>query len=745
MRKEFWKKFFMGALALLLGLVTMANFIHALGIFLSDLGPEYLPLSIVSVSALVLAHSLLNVVAAQQVKADKIFTAAILFFIINYTALFYLPIASFWHSFYFFVIAFFVMWLHEGLLTQFTSSVFTPLQSKRYLPFVFGFMNLGLVLGALFAEPYKTLHELAGIGTLPIAGFGLVLVLIAVVGRQFKSELVKTLHEAHKKDILEEIQEGWRYLFGDSLLYRLLLVAVMLFVGLHISIDFKLKTVIAESFGHEEALIETLALVFMVRSLGAWILNALVVKGLLFRYGVSNLLIFFPASVLIVMIAAALFGLHYPFVIAVFLVFSLSHYSYYEICLSQMLAVVPEKFAHGVHFLIHGLFYSFGMVGFSLLLLFYTNDISLEPTMNTGIIIVLSAMLIPLFMRIKGLYFSQLKANLNGRDEFLKLRSIDLFAEASSIKSGETYLRRMLELPTLKPDVKARVIGSLGVIGNYQTIVDLTQMLLNDTNPKIKLEAIHAINTIIRAAKKLDKVPVTKHYLLRTYEKILLSDVPSYVKSEVIAALKYFDLEDVMSFLERHLHDENVQIQQNVLKTLATFKDRGIIPYLEPFLNDEHLGLQSEAIVGLWQFEEMRIKVLPRLTSLLASHKPEAAAHTLSIIGSIHATWEKDYVHRQLSNENEHIRMHALVTLIELGDIEHVSLFAEKLLGFARQEDVAELDFAFSHYRKFPESVRSSVVKMIQEMSDQDSALMLESFRQSKYVFSNEVAALSVK
>ncbi len=733
----------MGTLAFFLGFVAMANFIHALGIFLLELGPEHLPFSIVAVSGLVLLYSVTNAIAAEKMKADKLFAAAILFFIVNYVALLFLHIGEFAHSFYFFVIAFLVMWLHEGLLTQFTSSIFTPLQSKRYLPFVLGFMNLGLVLGALFAEPYKLIHEFLGIGTLAIAGLFVVLILITIVGRKFKYELTKTLHEAHKSSLFDEIKRGGAYLFGESKLYRILMVVVILFVGLHISIDFKLKTVLGENFGHG-ILTEILGLVYMVRSLGAWLISTMLVRRLLFRYGVSNMLIFFPASVLAITLIASLMGLTYPAVIAVFLVFSLSHFSYYEICLSQMLSVVPEEFERGVHFLIHGLFYSLGMIGFSLILLLYTNDIALESTLNTGVILAVAALLIPISIRMKRLYFGQLKANLNSRDEFLKLQSIDLFSEASSIKSGEPYLRRMLELPTLEGNVKARVIGSLGGIGNAQTIVDLTKILEQDEDPKMKLEAIHAINMIIQTAKRLDAVPVTKHYLLRTYEKVLLSGMPAYVKSEVIAALKYFDLEDVMSFLELHLRDNDVQIQQNVLKTLATFRDRGIIPYLEPFLDSNHLELQSESITGLWQFEEMRIKVLPRLTGLLASNDPKAVECTLSILGSIKATWDKEYVHEQLENGDEHLQLHALVTLIELGDTEHTELFTQKLLGYVQQDEMKELDFALSHYRNFPDSVRNNVVKLIQEMSDEESSALLQAFRDSKFVFSTEIAALSV-
>lgn len=741
-QKELWKKFLLGALALSMGLLAMSNFVHSLGIFLLDLGPEQLPYSILAVSVLVFAHSVLNVFAAERVKADKIFAAAILFFIANYTALLFLPPGSYSHSFYFFVIGFLILWLQEGFLTQFTSSVMTPLQSKRYLPFVFGFMNFGLVIGALFVEPYKWIHELVGIGTLPIAGFGLVLLLIMVSGRLYRQELSETLQEAHKVNLLDEIQKGGRYIFSESRLYRLIALAVILFVGVHISIDFKLKVSLAESFGHG-TLTETLGLVYMVRSLGAWFMSSFLVRRLLFHFGVSNMMIFYPATIVLAGLAAIVFQLHYIAVIALFLVFSLSYYSYYDICMSQMLAVVPKVREHGVHFIIHGLLYSLGMMAFSLLLLLYTRSLALEATINTAVILVASAILVALFMTIKRFYFAQLKANLHGDDEFLKLRSIDLFAEAASIQRGEDYLRRMLELPTLKGNVKARVIGSLGVIGNYQTIVDLTKVVRSDPDPKMKSEAIHAINSIITTGEKLDRYPVTKHYLLRTYEQILLSSVPSYVKAEVIAALKYFDLEDVMRFLENHLHDENAEVRQNVIRTLAAFRERGIIPYLEPFLDDENFLLQREAIIALWQFPEMRVRALPRLAGILASSDPASRESALTIIGSIHAQWEKPYVHRQLEKGDEHARLHALVTLVELGDTQHLQKLTRKMLQLARRGHTEELEFVLRHYRTFPDFVRQTMIRMIQEMKEEDSRAMCEAFKNSKFVFAAEVAALS--
>ena len=741
-KNQFLRKTLLYSIAFILYGLTAANFVHALSLFLGDLGPNVLPYQFVAVSLLIIAYSLLSSYLTPRLQSNRIFSGTLLFFILNYALLMFLPLGSFAHTFYFLVIANFMFFLEELSIMHFLNSLMTPLQAKRALPVIFGFSNLGWIVGALFAPQYQHIHELFGIGTIPIGVLFITIGLVVAASKVFRREIRENFESMEKAPFIHSLKKAFLYVHKESRLYKWLGLVVFLVVGLQLTIEFKLKTVLAHTFSHE-LLTEILGLVFAGKSVLVWLYSTFISQRVLFRLGVGNTLLLYPVSVVITLIIAVFFGLNYIAVIALFVVFSLSHFATYGITTSQILSVVPKGLYHSVYFLLKGLFYAFGLLVFSLSLLVYTYDIRLETSLNTATIAGICLLLIFGTLKVKELYFKDLKENLYKSDLYLKHRSIDLLAEKISIKKGEDHLRRLLNMQKIEKETQARVIASLGVIGNYQTIIDLAKILPSDQPPKVKNQAIHAINEIIRDQKDLRDYPVTKHYLLKAYEGLLLSDVPHSLKLEVISALKYFDLEDVVQFLEEHLTSDNPHMVANTIRTFAEFHERGIIPYIEPYLEDGSAELVSEAIVALWQFEEIRIHLLSRLAGLLSQESTACTRSGLYVIGSIKATWEKGYVLHKLENEDMHIKRYALITLIRLGDNAQISSLIQQMLELAKKGEWEELDFLLSWYRQLDTSTKNTIIHDIQQLKAEDSQHFLKAFKNSKYVFTNEVAELS--
>lgn len=742
MKHQFLRKTLLYSIAFILYALTAANFVHALSLFLGDLGPNMLPYQFVVVSLLIIFYSLLSSYLSPRLKSHQIFTATLTFFLVNYLLLTFLPLGTFAHTFYFLVIANFMFFLEELSIMHFLTSLMTPLQAKRMLPVIFGFTNIGWIVGALFAPQYQYLHEIVGIGTIPVGALLLTIGLVFAASKVFRREIASNFESIEKAPFWHSLKKAFLYVHKESRLYKWLGAVIILVVGLQLTVEFKLKTVLAHTFSHD-GLTEVLGYVFAGKSVLVWAYSTFISQRLLFRFGVSNMLILYPVSVLITLMVAIAFGLNYMAVVALFVVFSLSHFATYGITTSQILSVVPKGLYHSVLYLLRGLFYAFGLLLFSLTLLIYTYDIHLETTLNTAVIASICALLIYGTLKVKDLYFRDLKAHLFRNDQYLKLRSIDLLAEKSSMKRGEDHLRRLLSMQELDREAQERVIASLGVIGNYQTIVDLAQIITSDQPPKVKNQALHAINEIIKDQKDLGEYPVTKHYLLRAYEELLLSDVPHSLKLEVIAALKYFDLEDVVQFLEEHLESDNPHMVSNTIKTFAEFNDRGIIPYVQPYLDSDNAELVSEAIVALWQFEEKRVHLLPRLAGLLMRKEKSCTRSALYVIGSIKATWEKDYVLEQLKHPDSHIKRYALITLIRLGDMGRIDAFIEQMLKLAQKGEQTELDFLLSWYRQLDDSTKGTIIRQIQQRKEEESQQFLNAFRNSKYVFTNEIAELS--
>jgi HEAT repeat protein len=742
MPREYVKKVLLSAIAFLFYATAMLNYIDAVSLFLSQLGAAKLPIALVIISLLVLLNSIISSSIATRIKSDKIFSGVLIFFLINFLVLVFVPQGTSFFMFYYFVLAGFMIYLQEISLINYSNSLLTPLQAKSYLPLIYSFMSMGVIVGAIFAEPYSRFQSNIGVGWLQMAQVGILLGLVLMTSKIFKREIYMNFEESPKQSIYKNIKDSVDFLYNRGKLYFYLAIAIFLFVGLQITLDFKLKAVLADNFA-KDTLTEILGMVFLFRSGLSWLLSAFFARRILFRFGVSNLLIFFPFSILLVTIVGIITQMHYLSVIAMFAVYSISHFVYFGICAAQVLSVVPKNKQQSVYFLLRGMLFAVALIFFSMIMLIFSYDISLEPLLNTGMIIGISIILLYIMFKSKDMYHEELKENLYKDDVYLRDRSIELMAEKVSKDRDEIHLRRLLNMPNVNWCTKSKVLLSLGIIGNYQTIVDLAKILVSNENPRLKSEAIHAISMIINKGKHLNKYPVSKHFLLEAYERVLLGSDPLYVKMDVISSLKYFDLDDVIEFLEKNLNSKNILIKTNAIKTMATFEDRGIIPYIEPFLQSKNLSVLGTTIAALWQFEEMRIVLIPKIGEMLVNKNVSAIKNSLYLLSFIGLTWERDYILRQLEHKNPHIRLQALLTLVQLGEAQRLDDLVKKMLWLTKTDNKNELEFVLSRYRHFSPGTKKLLIRKIQQMKESEAQNFYKAFRDSKYVFKWEEGELS--
>ncbi len=736
------KKLLLSATAFLLYALVMANYIHAASLFLTFLGPEKLPYALVASASFILLFSFLSSVISIRFASHQMFFGMMAFIFLNFLVLTFVTTGTAVHVFYFMILSLILANVQEILMLNFANSMLTPLQAKSFLPTVISYMSIGAITGAFFALPYQEIHEALGIGYLPMTGLLILMLLIIVTSRFFKKEIYANFSPQSLKTYKQDFKSSLKLIFDSTNLYKLVGVIVILAAGIHVMMEFKLKTVLSMNFGHVE-LTEVLSLIYMINRIAVLVMTTFFAKKLLFRFGVTNMLITYPVMLFSALGLAVVFQLNVYAVILAYIVYNIFQLAFFGISTTQILSVIPKKNQQSVFYLIRGILTAAATVVFSLILLIYSYNISLESTLNTGMTMAACVLLFYAGIKTKEKYEITLKENLFKEDEYLKLKSIDLLAEKVSKDRGEKDLRRLLNIPTISQDVRSRVMASIGIIGNYQTIMDLTKVLLSTESSKVKVEAIHAIDNIIRKQKDFNRFPVTKHYLLQAYEKILLSDQPQYVKMEVIDDLKYFDLEDVIDFLEKNLQSESTNIRANTIKTLASFNDRGIIPFIEPFLGARDLQIRASAIVSLWKYEEMRPILTAKIARLLTLKSEEAVQNSLYVIGSIDAQWDKDYVLRQMDHDNPHIRTFALLTLIQLGETTRLDDLVKKMLMLVKEDDHTEIEFILSHYRYFEEGVKKTLIRKIQQMKENEAQYFYNAFRDSRYVFNWEESQLS--
>lgn len=742
MKPDTLKKLLLSATAFLLYAIVMANYVHAASLFLTALGAETLPFALFASAIFVLFFSLLSSILSIRFAPHQTFLGVIFFIFLNFFILTFVTKGTMVHVFYFMVLSTIISNVQEILLLNFTNSMLTPLQAKSFLPKIISYMSMGAIFGALFARPYQEIHEAIGIGFLPMITLLVLILLIIITSRIFKRDIYANFSPQKISTFKNNFKESLKLVFDNSNFYKLVGVMVFIVAGINIMMEFKLKTVLSLNFDHV-VLTEVLSLIYMFNRIVIWVISAFFAKKILFRFGVTNMLLIYPITLLAAFGLAIIFNLNLIAVILLYITYSIFHLVFFGISTTQMLSIAPKKNQQTIFYLIKGLLLASATVVFSLILMIYSYDITLEATLNTAIITTSCVLLFYVGLKTKKQYERKLKENLYKEDEYLKLKSIDLLAEKVSQDHGEKDLRKLLTIPSISQDVRSRVMASIGIIGNYQTIMDLTKVLLSSEKSKVKVEAIHAIDNIIRKQKDFNKYPVTKHYLLKAYEKILLSEQPLYVKMEVLDVLKYFDLEDVIESLEKNLQSSNMNIRANAIRTLASFNDRGIIPFIEPFLGARNLRVRVAAILGLWKNEEMRPELNIKIAKLLTLKSNNAINNSLYMIGAIGSKENMDYVLKQMDHNNSHIRTFALLTLIKLGETLRIDDLVNKMLKLAKDDDWTEIEFILSHYRSFEEGVKKSIISKIQSMKEHEAHYFYRAFKDSHYVFNLEESQLS--
>ena len=562
---------------------AMSVYIYYMSRFLDKVGPQNLPLVTIASSTIVMLYSILNSVF-NRMKAAYVYVGLLLFLA---GACFFLGQHSTGATevFLLYLISLSCLAFFDISIVNLATSITTPLQSKLLLPYVSAFNSMGIILASFSISRLSHVYEAYSIPTL-MTGFLLLLALVNLtLIKLFRKDFQATQSTQKAENTgnggkpaapanpLSILKETVRYIFKESQLFRTLAIVVIVLVAVQIKSEFKVKTTLALNYTGDE-LTSMLSLIYLLSSSGSFLMNIFVTKKLLFYFGVVNLLIFYPIWLLLTLGIAVLTGMGPWPTVVYFLSMAIPIYSFIPISISQVYSIAPRKYSNSIYFFIRGILWSLSTIFFSTLLLIYTNQIEYEKFLNTATLAVLLIIMVYGVYKLRMYYLSSLHNFLFRDDEYLRSRAIELFAEKMHKEQGELHLRSLLSMPGTSEDTKIKVMNSLAIIGNYQTIADLIQVL-DSGSVKEKHGALTAINTIIKGKNKLNTYPVTKHLLLETFERLFISNIPLYLKLDIISSLKYFDLEDVILFLEK-IFQMWMPPCENAIETLGSYNDRSV-------------------------------------------------------------------------------------------------------------------------------------------------------------------------
>ncbi|MBD3270414.1 hypothetical protein GF376_02715 [Candidatus Peregrinibacteria bacterium] len=742
MKREILKKVLLSAIVFVSYYVGVSTYILSLSKILSTQGPGLIPPLFVASSILFLIFAVLNLLFSNRLPVEKVLIFLMLFYIGVYLVGGWFGLNEFWGMITLYISGFLFMIVFVFIYNEVVSALVTPIQAKGIFPLTVGFASLGIIAASLLIEVYEFYGYQIGVGFLSalIMSISLILTIILIL---FFNKTFKTNFSYEKSDrsSISEIKNAANYIFKETRLFKLLIWVIFMLIGLKILTEFKYNVVIEDIFAGQELSLY-LGWVLSVINVILVILNFFIIKRVLFRFGVSNMLIFYPSLFLLLLFPVIFTGFDYRIVTILYVLEVVAYASIVNVTIHQIIEISDSHLHRMVYLFLKGLVVGVAMLFFSLLLLVFTYRIELEPFLNTTFLIVLATFLIVNLVRLKKMYLSELHSKLFSKNRLLRLKAIELLAEKSNKDKAENYLRRLLKMPELDYELKNKVIYSIGVIGNYQSLNDLIQVLKVGKS-KEKFSAIQAINAIIENKKYLAKYPVSKHLLLEVYEELLLSDAPRYLKLEVISSLQYFNWDEIIYFLENHLKDDDSHIRTNIIEIFGTFKDRGIISYLMPYLKDEDVYVTAYVILSLWQFKDQRVFLLPKFSEILLKNDKKSKMACLLLIGSLNAVWEKKFVIKCLNSKIKKVKYLAIITMVKLGNMKYVTDFVEYLVKEVRAKGKSELDFLLSNYRKLPEMTKEIIIRKIQDLPEEDMQKIFVGFRDSDYLFGYEQQVLS--
>lgn len=722
----------------------IAFLIHSQTFFLVTVGPEQLPFVMVLGATVAICYSLLSSAIGMKLSPPLKFAIFTIFISAFYGIVYLLPQNVELQALLFFLMSSFFFDFLDISVINVSSSLMTPLQAKNMLPLLNSFSSLGVIVGSYFALDIQRLSEPMGIGLLPAMSLLIVVLFALLTVKFFKKDLAQAAESAKLQATgsKNRLRDAFKYVFHQSHLFKTLAFIVFLFVAIRVSMEFKFKTTMSMNFSGEE-LTDIIGKVYMVESAIMFLVGLFLTEKLLFRFGIVKILLAYPVLMFVAGCVALALGLPPFFVVLFALSCTIPWYSIVAVTTSQIYSIAPKQKAQQVYFLIMGLLTSLTKLVMSLSFFVYATNIELERFLNTGLIMFFIVIAFVAILKFKNYFQMELKDNLFKEDVYLKHQSIELLAEKTQRNQGEVYLRRLVAMKSTDEQTRIKTLNTLGIIGNYETVTDLIK-ILKEGSPKEMFAALQNIELIVKSRRKFNKYPLSKHLLLKTYREIFISNVPHYVKMEIISALKYFNLEEVIDFLEKNLQNADPQVQVNIIETLDTFNDRAIILYLEPFLNSENVKVVASTVAALWKFPDMRIYLVPRLAVIMSDKSLAGMESSLFLIGAIQAHWEKEYVKVLTTSENDHIRQYAYITLILLGERGYLDELLHELVLTSKQSETNShgVEFLLSQYRKFSSEVKELFISQIQQLPEMDVRAVRGAFDRSNYMFVAELEDL---
>ncbi|MCT4592065.1 MAG: MFS transporter [Candidatus Gracilibacteria bacterium] len=247
-----------------------------------------------------------------------------------------------------------------------------------------------------------------------------------------------------------------------------------------------------------------------------------------------------------------------------------------------------------------------------------------------------------------------------------KMDAIEVLSQKGH-KNAVEILTKELTFRKDCPEVKVKIIRTLGILRDPKSIPTILKSF-KDGSIDVQIEAVKSLSKFKNLGEHFLSQSFAKYHVSEALKSLFLKTRSKKLKTEVVHAFTNIKDADIVPFLLDVINSKDEEIRAEGIFACGLFHDPTIAFYVEKYLEDKSARVRSNTIIALWQFVELRLKLIVKLMALLDSKDTEEVLSGIFAVGEIRFASEKERLMRFLENENEDIRRHAALAL---GKINH--------------------------------------------------------------------------
>lgn len=573
------------------------------------------------------------------------------------------------------------------ILALFIEEQYSPFESQRTFPIIESAEVVGSLLGGLTI--YLLVSRIEATGLLAVWAASLAC-LAAVTGLFLaRSQVVPQLQlarELEHRSVVEVVREGFVSLQRVNFL-RTLAASVFTLAAISKLIEYQYAAALAGAAsgeGHgaagvEEVFAHALGLYVIAFSLIALLVQLLLSSRIIRRIGTIPSLLMSP-----LLSTFAFTGLLLQFTpltaVGARLTYDLTQIIYKDAYLSSYYAV-SHHIRERAKALIEGWILPLGTLAGTLFLILI-ETLAHGGQMHTVVTLVLLAcglVALLLLRRLRAHYTQLSVVTLATGDESERRTAVEILGDRGHEDSTRHLVRR-LSLPNETPDMKVKVLETLGRLQDDVTIPSILDTF-SDRNLTVKTAAVEALGNFPNLGSQFFREAFTKYRVIHALKELFLAGNSARLKLAIMRVFANLREGEIIPFLLEVLQSSDVEVQADCINVIGSFRDPNIVHYLRPYLQNSDPRLKSNALIALWQFEGERLNLLVQLVQLLSKTDRDSIISTLYVLGEIRSTQELATVEGHLSHEDAKVRRHAAMALLKFGDLRAIDHLLPIVLG----------------------------------------------------------------